>query len=290
MAAACWPAQGQGVKDRQMTVKPVATEVRPMQPEMTRRFAALHPRLQPSARTWVEQQARLEAQKPTPDIAALESAIRTRFAANTRSTTNPGSTANPRATVNPRATANPSTANPRTTANPGSTANLGAGALPAGADIEAVAFLVMMQATQDMDKDLQAIMAEVKAMTNAKQKLRDLINLVNKDVADHGGKPDAPCLPPGCASLASELKGLSASTAGLQRPVRLSAPARPTYANLRALQGQLKQNLDSMSEMSETESLRLQMMMDRRSKFMAALSNIMKKMSDTSGSMVQNMK
>jgi hypothetical protein len=54
-----------------------------------------------------------------------------------------------------------------------------------GQDIDALAFIVLMNAANDMDKDLQEIMGEVKAMTNAKQKLRDLINLVNKDVADN---------------------------------------------------------------------------------------------------------
>lgn len=242
-------------------MKPVAAELRPIQPEITRRFAALHPRLQPSARTWVEQQARVEAQKPAPDVAGLERAIRSRFAVN------PGTTANPRAAANSRAIAN-----------------------PAGADIEAMAFVVMMQATQDMDKDLQEIMAEVKSTNSARQKLRELTDKVNKDSAANAGKPDAPCMTPQCAALASELKELAAATAGLRSPVRLSAPARPTYANLRSLQGQLKQNLDSMSELSETESLRLQMLMDRRSKFVATLSNIMKKMSATSDSIVQNMK
>jgi hypothetical protein len=45
-----------------------------------------------------------------------------------------------------------------------------------------------------------------------------------------------------------------------------------------------------MNEMSEMTSLRLQMMMDRRSKFVETLSNIMKKISTTSDSIVQNMK
>jgi hypothetical protein len=249
MAAAYWPARAQAVRDSRSTVKPVATEVRPIQPELTRRFAAMHGRLQPSARMWVEQQARVEAQKPAPDLAALKSAIRNRFAGNANAT-----------------------------------------AVPPGADIEALAFVVMMQATNDMDKDLQQIMAEVKSMTNAKQKLRDLINNVNKDVAGNAGKLDAPCLTPLCRSLASELNELATTTAGLPRPVRLSAPSHPTYANLRVLQGELKQNLDSISEMSETESLRLQMTMDRRSKFIATLSNMMKKMNETSESVVQNMK
>jgi hypothetical protein len=53
---------------------------------------------------------------------------------------------------------------------------------------------------------------------------------------------------------------------------------------------ELKEKLDSMDEMSEMESLRLQMVMDRRSKFMSALSNILKKISDTQDSIVQNLK
>jgi hypothetical protein len=55
-------------------------------------------------------------------------------------------------------------------------------------------------------------------------------------------------------------------------------------------QDSLKQKLDGMNEMSEMTSLRLQMMMDRRSKFMSTLSNIMKKISTTQDTIVQNLK
>lgn len=47
---------------------------------------------------------------------------------------------------------------------------------------------------------------------------------------------------------------------------------------------------DSMSEMGEMESLRLQMAMDRLSRMMSTLSNIMKKASKTQQSITQNMK
>ena len=51
------------------------------------------------------------------------------------------------------------------------------------------AFMVMMQATHDMDDDIRMIMAEIKAMANAKQKLRDLIKDLNqwisKEMAEH---------------------------------------------------------------------------------------------------------
>jgi hypothetical protein len=45
-----------------------------------------------------------------------------------------------------------------------------------------------------------------------------------------------------------------------------------------------------MSEMSEMTSLRLQMTMDRRSRFIETLSNIMKKISETNDTQVQNLK
>jgi Arc/MetJ-type ribon-helix-helix transcriptional regulator len=59
-----------------------------------------------------------------------------------------------------------------------------------GADIEAVAFLVLMEAAKSAQEDLKAIMAEVKAMTRAKTKLRDLINKVNREVAANAGCDD----------------------------------------------------------------------------------------------------
>lgn len=52
----------------------------------------------------------------------------------------------------------------------------------------------------------------------------------------------------------------------------------------------MKNDLDSMSEMGEMESLRLQMAMDRRSKMMSTLSNLLKKVSDTSATITGNLK
>jgi len=51
-----------------------------------------------------------------------------------------------------------------------------------------------------------------------------------------------------------------------------------------------KKKLDSLNEMSEMTGLRLQMMMDKRSKFISTLSNIMKKISSTQNTVVQNLK
>ncbi len=60
-------------------------------------------------------------------------------------------------------------------------------------------------------------------------------------------------------------------------------------ANFEAIET-MKNDLDSMSEMGEMESLRLQMAMDRLSKMMTTLSNILKKISDTADGITQNIK
>lgn len=52
----------------------------------------------------------------------------------------------------------------------------------------------------------------------------------------------------------------------------------------------IKNKLDSMSEMGEMESLRLQMSMDRLSKMMSTLSNLLKKASETASGITQNIK
>ena len=90
--------------------------------------------------------------------------------------------------------------------------------IPAGADIEELCFVVLMNATNDQDNDLKEIMAETKAQTDAKQRARD------------------------------------------------------------------------QADISEEAQLRLQMAMDRRSKLMETLSNILKDLSDTNAEIIRNMK
>ena len=67
-------------------------------------------------------------------------------------------------------------------------------------------------------------------------------------------------------------------------------PGQPTKAELDAAIDKVKSDLDSMSEMGEMESLRLQMAMDRMSKMMSTLSNMLKKASETQQAIIQNIK
>ena len=63
-----------------------------------------------------------------------------------------------------------------------------------------------------------------------------------------------------------------------------------TQAAIDAQVFQLKNDFDSLSETGEKISLRLQMYMDRHSKYISTISNIFKKFSDTSSAIIQNLK
>src|SRR4051812_49924925 len=84
-------------------------------------------------------------------------------------------------------------------------------------------------------------------------------------------------------------KALQAARAA-RAPRGQAASLHATAAELDQAIDEVKAELDSLSELGETESLRLQMAMDRMSKLMSTLSNILKQASDTSGQITQNLK
>jgi Arc/MetJ-type ribon-helix-helix transcriptional regulator len=163
-------------------------------------------------------------------------------------------------------------------------------------DIEALAFIVMMEAAKSAAEDLKEIMKEMRAMNAAKQKLRELQRKVKCDIANCTGQMrlefgqngmgserayhhvfipvEDPCSENGVKLIETDLhKG------------RITE-----LAILESIRDDLRDRLDSMSEMGEMESLRLQMIMDRRSKVVSTLSNLLKKIGDTSQSITQNIK
>jgi hypothetical protein len=231
--------------------------------QITERYTSLHTSLRSSAQAWVDQQAKLEAERPAPDLGALRAQIRSRFSSSLSSSS----------------------------AKPGSGQMSAKDALPAGADIEALVFVVMMQATENMDQDLQQMLTEVKAETAAKQKLRNLQNEIEEDAASGDG-PQAQqvCRTFACASIPSELRQLAADTAHLKHPISLAVPPHATYGQIQQVKTQISRALDSLSDISQQQQLQLQTLMDRRSQFEETLSNLMKSQQDTSSSIVSNLK
>ncbi|MDQ6807262.1 MAG: hypothetical protein M3065_20430 [Actinomycetota bacterium] len=174
----------------------------------------------------------------------------------------------------------------------------GLGLLAAGTDIAELAFVVLMEATRAVDQDLRDIMAGVRAVTKTKAQLRNVLARVERDVAENTGASDRQ-LTFGQDGLGGEesyhhaaLPVPDAGSAAGVRAVATDLHPGPvtTEDQLRAIRDDLRDRLDSMSEMSEMTSLRLQMVMDRRSKFVEALSNIMKKIDSTQETIVQNLK
>jgi hypothetical protein len=258
----------QASQERAVQYRETSLEVRPIPSELASRNVKLQNLLQPSVKSWVESQARIELQRPNLDLSALEAAIRGRFGSALASGQHPAAAS--------------------ATTGKGSGGSVGS---PAGGDIEELAFVVLMQATQDQDNDLQQIMNEVRAQTKAKQFLREQMQIVNTDVANSARQQsNTPCTTPACQQLAKQASEIARLTAQTKKPVQINGNRPITYGDLKSIQSNLQGSLDSMNEMSEMTSMRLQMAMDRRSKFVETLSNILKKMSDTSDAIVANLK
>jgi hypothetical protein len=161
---------------------------------------------------------------PTPEMQALETKLLTRIGPETR------------AWINSEAARQSSAgAVTETSATRAVRLNPYLTNLPEG-DIEAIAFIVLMEAAKSAREDLKSIMAGVKAINNTKASYRESMQ-----------------------------------------------SSKTTAASYR-------QKLDSLDNLSEMESLRLQMAMDRQSKMMSTLSNLLKKISDTAQSITQNLK
>ncbi len=166
--------------------------------------------------------------------------------------------------------------------------------------IEALAISVFTAAAKGAEEDLKHIMERVRAMTAAKAALRELITRVNRDAVanahrDDDRDDDVSYAERGMGGEAAyhdfPLPVADIDAAGGVRIVRIDLHQGPiTRSRLDALVDELRSKLDSMSEMGEMESLRLQMIMDRRSKFISTLSNLLKKISDTQDGIVQNLK
>jgi hypothetical protein len=72
---------------------------------------------------------------------------------------------------------------------------------------------------------------------------------------------------------------------------RTQHPAQDAYAALvEEAQQALTQQLTTMNELSDSDSVRLQEAMDRHSRMMTTLSNILKKLNDTAAAISQNLK
>jgi hypothetical protein len=120
-------------------------------------------------------------------------------------------------------------------------------------DIKDLLMLVLEKETRAIDRDVSIVNQE---MDSVKQNFETLIQEINIDVSGNA------------TSLEKQIEAVDL--------IRMAV--------------HLADKLDAMTEMSEMTSLRLQMIMERRSRFISTLSNLMKKISATQDTLIQNLK
>jgi hypothetical protein len=158
-------------------------------------------------------------------------------------------------------------------------------------DIEALVEMVMMEAAQDDDQDLQSLMQQMQAMTKAKDQIRALLNEMSQPMSALAGSPRSDvCVSAFCRSLPSKLAAINAATANLPHPSQLAVSDKVTAEDVANAQAALQNDLDSDNDISQMSQLQMQMLMDRRSKALEAASNIEKSMSDTAAAILSNLK
>jgi len=165
-------------------------------------------------------------------------------------------------------------------------------------DIMALVILVMMEASKSAQEDLKAMLTEVKNNNKEKEKIRALSIQVNKySDGSPGLKMSKTTLD--SFRLLSKTSSNKQMTVAQPRSIQTnqvqkinsnSTKQLATAEELKALQAELKNKEDSLTDMSESGSLRMQMYMDRMSKMNSTISNLMKKISDATGSIIGNLK
>ncbi len=234
-------------------------EIRPLPPELTQRFEPLHAALNPSASAWVEQQARIEAQRPKPDLNVLRAAIRQRF--------------------------------PRSFASQAS----GVAAAEKNHDVDVVAFLVLTQSAQQTQAQQRYQLQRMQDFNTVSQALSQTLDQLTQQTGQlHPAKgsadDDKPCQTPFCTSLPSRLVSLNRASATLPHPLHLQAPAIPTIAQLRALVSQMESALNTVGDDSQLANADLQNTLQKQQQMIQMLSDIEKLMNDTAMSILANLK
>ncbi|HME57334.1 MAG TPA: hypothetical protein VKF63_03285 [Terracidiphilus sp.] len=244
-------AGGQSPASHAITPAPAAKiEIRPIPPELLQRYEPLHAALKPSARAWVEQQARIEAQRPNHDLNALRAAIRQRF---------PGSFSAP-------------------------------ASLRQGGDIDAVVFVVLVQTSQNVQANIEADAEQIQALMQDINALRQALEQLNQDMAalPKSARRDSLCNTPSCRSLPSTLAFLNKSSTNLRHPTHFQAPASLTLAQLQVLVNQMESALSTVGDDSQLANVDLQNLQQQQ-QTLQMLSDIEKLLNDTAMSVIRHL-
>lgn len=151
------------------------------------------------------------------------------------------------------------------------------------ADVTTLIFLIMQAAAADNEADLKDQMAEMQKNLQKKEALRDEEQRI-KDAAKPGAYP----------RLNNTLANMDKSRQPKEAPgkaadsVKLKMPIY-TAEQLKRLAA-IKQEKDSLDEMSQQDQLKLQQMMDKKNQLEQMISNVMKAAAETQNGLSSNLK
>jgi hypothetical protein len=223
------------------------------------RASALRGTLQPTAKAWIEEQAKIEMQRPAPDLNALRAAIQRRFA-DSLAQKKPGH-------------ATPSSPDGNQQA------------------IDSIVFLVMMQEAQNTEMDLQNMMQQMQRLNDQKRALQQLHDeIVKEESAVKLGQTGAMCVSAFCRSLPARVASLNQASEGLPQPVHLQVPTTVSYQQLASMEQNLNRNIELYSMNFNLQYLQLQEQMQADNRQYTVVSNILKSIGDTDSAILQNLK
>ena len=167
-------------------------------------------------------------------------------------------------------------------------------------DIEELIFLVLMQASKDAEQDLRDILDEIEAVSQTKRRLREISAKLKKRAEaeeqeareeyrqhdDH--KREFVRLD---TDLVVQMMMVVGVRQSLQEAQALADDLLVTRQRLRTAETLEKsqEEKDALSELSELQALRMQLVLDRLSKLQQTLSNLLKKISETGEAIAQNL-
>lgn len=172
-------------------------------------------------------------------------------------------------------------------------------------DIDALIQLVMFDLWKSEEEALKEILDEMHRMNQAKKKQREYINQLKKQKASAQSKmrkePKVLLEQPPTTSVQKKPRPVRKSPKmASTRRLRIRYPKTPniTYKNTTDMNlaemdkymEEMEHKMDTLGGLSEELSLKLQILMDRRAKIIQILSNILKKISQTSDTLISNIK
>jgi hypothetical protein len=168
-------------------------------------------------------------------------------------------------------------------------------------DMDVLVGLTMFEIWQSEEKTLRALLDEMHRMNESKERQRERLESIDRKVMEtestlsgssHRGPHVRRLKPnPRLDTMTNESRNDYSEP---QKPSSISKtvpPPPPPISDISIDElEEIKGKLNSLNEQSEILSMKLQMTMDRRSKYISTLSNIMKKIATTQDTIIQNIK